>query len=51
MSHVHGVATDEVRSDHVYVNKRMMSCIANSIPLRRMRKVCRGLRYLAYRRF
>ena len=26
----------------------MMSCIANSAPLQRIRKVCRGLRKLAY---
>ena len=29
----------------------MMSRIGNSIPLRRIQKVCRGLRYLAYKTF
>ncbi len=35
----------------ISAHKRMMSRIANSVPLRRIRKVCRGLRYLAYRMF
>ena len=35
----------------MYVNKHMMSLIANSIPLRRIQKVCRGLWYLAYSTF
>ena len=35
----------------MYVNKCMMSRIANSIPLRRIRKVCRGLRHLAHSTF
>lgn len=38
----------EVESDLVYVNKCTMSHIPNSIPLRKIQKVCRGLRYLAY---
>ena len=42
---------EEVGSDHVYVHKCMMSRIANSISLRRIRKVCIGLRHLAYRTF
>ena len=48
-----GGESEEVGSDHVhvYVSKRMMSHIANSILLRRIQKVCRGLRYLAYRTF
>ena len=45
----HGLRAEEVGSDHVYVNNCMMSRIANSVPWRRIRKVCRGLRKLAYR--
>ncbi len=41
-----------VGSDHMYVNEMpMMSRKANSIPLRRLWKVSRGIRYLAYRTF
>ena len=47
---LHPAASEEVGSDHVYINKHMMSRIVNSIPLR-IRKVCRGLWYLAYRTF
>ena len=43
--------SEEVGSNHVYVKKRIMLRIANSIPLRRIRKAGRGLRYLAYRTF
>ena len=32
----HASEAEEVGSDHVYVNKRMMSRIANNIPLRRI---------------
>ena len=45
------VNSEEVGSDHVYVKNNIMLRIANSIPLRRIRKAGRDLRYLAYRTF
>ena len=48
---VDGDCAEEVGINHVYVNKCMLSRIANSILLKRIQKVYRGVRYLPQRTF
>ena len=43
---------EEFGNDPMYIRQYwIMACIANCIPLRRIRKVCGSIRYLAYRTF
>ena len=49
LQHIYTYRTYVRRQRILYVNKRVMSRIGNNVPLRRIRKVCRGLRYLVYR--